>query len=346
VPFGLIQGLDDAIGRYPSPNDGGPTWHGLIMDTNPPDDTHWWYRLSEVERPPEQYWQFFRQPGGLLEVGGEFIENQEAENLENLKLIDEHYYLTKSIGKTKAHIRVYYCNQYGFVIDGRPVHEEYADAVHCATQPFGPTPGQTVYVGIDFGLTPAAAFGQRLVNGAWAVFDEITTERMGITSFSTVLGPKIAQLQMAGYTVELYGDPAGSQESQTDEQTPFSILKMNGIDCKPAYHNNDPIIRRESLAKPMTRLIDGKPGFLLSPSCKMLRKALQGGYCYRKVGVVGEERYHEKPDKNAYSHIAEACEYMVLGAGEGLSLIQQTPKINMANFYMPSFSRDGQGWML
>jgi hypothetical protein len=346
IPFGIIQGLDDCIGRYNL--EAGHQWHGMILDTNPPDDTHWWYRLSEIERPDKQYWEFFKQPGGLIEIDGEYIENEEAENIENLRIIDPHYYKTRSIGKTKDHIKVYYCNTYGFIVDGKPVHEEYNDAFHCAHEPLRPTPGLLITVGIDFGLTPAAAFGQRQTNGSWYVFDEITTEHMGTMRFADLLGPRLNQLKNQGFDIEIYGDPAGSQESQTDEQTPFKILQAKGIMAQPAYHNNDPIIRREALYKPLTRIIDGKPGFVLSPSCKMLRKALQGGYCFKKMAVAGEERYQEKPYKNQYSHIAEAAEYMVVGAGEAQAVVGDNAgdNIDMSGFYEPVFTPDGQGWMI
>ena len=48
--------------RYPSMRDGGPSWSGLIMDTNPPDDDSWWYKLFEEEKPGNA--RLFKQPGG------------------------------------------------------------------------------------------------------------------------------------------------------------------------------------------------------------------------------------------------------------------------------------------
>jgi hypothetical protein len=54
------------IGRYPSLHlHGGPSWIGVIMDTNPPDDDSWYYKLAE--NPPEG-WEFFKQPGGIYKV--------------------------------------------------------------------------------------------------------------------------------------------------------------------------------------------------------------------------------------------------------------------------------------
>jgi hypothetical protein len=39
IPKTIIEAMDSRIGRYPSPRDGGASWYGMIMDTNPPDDT-------------------------------------------------------------------------------------------------------------------------------------------------------------------------------------------------------------------------------------------------------------------------------------------------------------------
>ena len=30
---------------------GGFNWSGVVMDTNPPDTDHWWYRVAEEETP-------------------------------------------------------------------------------------------------------------------------------------------------------------------------------------------------------------------------------------------------------------------------------------------------------
>ena len=315
VPFGLIGGLDDAVGRFPRVEDGGCTWRGVIMDTNAPDDDHWWYQMAEVEDLDPKYWQFFRQPGGLIEKDGQFYNNPEAENIDNL---EPEYYYTRAQGQKPQHIRIYYCNQYGFISDGKPVHEEFVDATHMSPIELEFIKGSPIYVGIDFGLTPAALFGQRLkTNGRWLVIDELTTEHMGISRFADELKPILNRLTNDGFTLDIYGDPAGSQEAQTDERTPFQILEAKGIPCKPAASNNDPILRREALYQPLSRMIDGKPGMLISPRCRKFRKGMNGGYHYKRVQVSGQERYEDKPYKNEYSHIVEAGEYMAQGAGEG-----------------------------
>ena len=58
----------------------------------------------------------------------------------------------------------------------------------------------------------------------------------------------------------------------------------------------------------------------------MLRKGLAGAFKYKRLAVTGEERYHDKRDKNPYSHPCEALEYGLLGEGEGDYLVTSGPK--------------------
>ena len=48
-----------------------------------------------------------------------------------------------------------------------------------ATEELEPIPDRPIYVGLDFGLTPAALFGQITENGQWRWLDELVTEDMG-----------------------------------------------------------------------------------------------------------------------------------------------------------------------
>jgi len=659
MPKGVIDVLGDRVGQYPALKDGGCTRRGVILDTNSPDDDHWWYHLAEEARPDN--WEFFTQPGGLIEVDGQFINNPLAENIVNL---EPNYYLTRMGGKDADYIRVYYCNQYGFIKEGKPVYPEYIDAVHCAETVLSPVPGVPVHVGLDFGLcyskdtevltregwkffkdvddkkdtvitlnpetfnieytpinfkveydydgelisfdsqnfnfmvtpehitpftkrdtphkiqfisagdlmdhskshryiqlygnwtkgkdirlfdipddmissfmgwyisegstevrgnsfrvtiaqqkdneeldslmkdsrwphsykwvknkygwrctvsidfgnylkrlgkakdkyvpdeiryakrdsiklflesyiagdghvrtkakknngigrkcrneivcatlsdklkdnlqelalkigytssariqkgrtsympdgraitssdlwvvsfkridraeilphhvsrenyqgkiyclnvpyhtlyirrngktcwngnTPAASFAQRLPIGRWIVFDELVTEDMGAVSFAKILKTKLLG-EYGGYEFEVWGDPSGDNRAQTDEVTPFQIMRANGVPARPAP-SNDPVLRREAVVASMKGLaMDGKPAFLLSPKCRVLRKAMAGGYYYRRVQVTGEARFQDKAEKNKYSHVAESLQYLFLGAGEGRGLVQE-----------------------
>ena len=82
MPKAVLDMCTQRVGRFPAVRFGGPSWTGVVMDTNPPDDDHFYYRMAEKEHPKD--WAFFRQPGGLLEMGGELKANPLAENIENL----------------------------------------------------------------------------------------------------------------------------------------------------------------------------------------------------------------------------------------------------------------------
>lgn len=306
IPKAVLDMLIGRLGRYPSQRQGGPTWYGAILDTNPPDEDHWWYKLFEEQRPDT--YKLFRQPSGL---------SKDAENLQNLP---RGYYTNMQAGKDQQWIDVYVHGKYGFVVDGRPIWEEYQDDVHFAPDGFMVPHDSTIAIGIDFGLTPAATLGYKNEFGQWLIFDEIVTESMGAVNFAKVLGQRMRE-EWPYATFEIYGDPAGEQRSQTDETTPFEILNAAGINAIPAP-TNDFTLRREAVANALTRLaFNGKPGLIIGPRCKNLRKAMSGGYKYKRMQVSGDERYQDKPDKNMYSHVAESLQYMLVGQGEDLRVI-------------------------
>ena len=37
---------------------------------------------------------------------------------------------------------------------------------------------------------------------------------------------------------------------------------------------------------------------------------------FRRLQVSGSDRYVDKPEKNIYSHVCDAAQYLMLGAGE------------------------------
>lgn len=312
LPRAVIDMADLRHGRYPSMADGGckPSWHGMVGDYNAPDEDHWLFEMAEEIHP--RGWKFFRQPGGVQKIDGEWVANPDAENLVNLP---EEYYIRGMEGKRDDWISVNLANEYGFVRDGKPVWPEYVDSVHCASDVLEIDPSLDIHIGIDFGLTPAAVFGQLTETGQWRIVDELVTDNMGAARLAIELKHKMATMKGDGFLIT--ADPAGEQRAQTDESTPFDMLENGGLTAQPA-DTNDPLIRIEAVAAPMKRLaMDGEPGFIISPVCRHLRKALSGAYCYRRIQVVGDERFRDVPDKNMYSHVSDALQYLMLGGGEG-----------------------------
>ena len=88
-----------------------------------------------------------------------------------------------------------------------------------------------------------------------------------------------------------------------------------------AAPSQDLTLRRAAVVSCLTRLVDGKPGLVVSPACRTLRTGFQGAYCYRRLRVTGDERYTDKPDKNKFSHPHDALQYLLSGAGEGRAVL-------------------------
>lgn len=304
---GVFDMLTQRVGRYPSKKRGGPTWSGVIMDTNPPDDDHWYYKLAEEQK--YEGFEFFKQPGGLHKVLDKWVPNPAAENIENLPN-GHNYYLRQVAGKTEEWIKVFLGGGYGAVFDGKRVFPEYNDDIHC--REIEVMQGLPLLIGLDYGLTPAAAICQITPRGQFRILDECVAEDMGIYQFARdILKPHLA-MHYPKFQIIAIGDPAGNRRSDSDEKTCFQILAEEMIPAVPAI-TNEPVARREALAKPMLRMIDGNPGFLVSPKAKTIRKGLNGGYHYKRV-QVGGERYRDVPEKNKYSHPVEAGEYAALHA--------------------------------
>jgi hypothetical protein len=289
VPWSVIEALQGRVARFPAVKDGGCTWAGVILDTNPPDSDSAWYEYFE-ERCPDNA-EIFKQPSGL------------AEDAENLSHLPANYYSNLAKGKDADFVTVYIHGKYGYVKDGKPVYPEYNDTIHC--RECGPIKGRAIRRGWDFGLTPAVTFSQLLPSGQWVVFDELCADSLGIDRFSDTVLSHVA-LNYQGYTFEDYGDPAGDQKAQTDEKTCFEILRAKGINIQGGEQT--PAIRIESVKKPLNSMIGGQPGFVLHPRCKMLRKGFLGKYRYRRL-QTSDDRYTEKPDKNEYSHPHDALQY-------------------------------------
>lgn len=301
IPKAIVDALTGRVGRYPSKNMGGCTWSGILMDTNPPDDQSWWHMHSEGDVP--EGWEFFKQPSG---------RSPQAENLKNLP---DNYYKRIMAGKDEDWVKVYVDGEYGFVTEGKPVFSMYRDSVHCAKSALEPLPDIALTIGMDFGLTPSAVIGQKLPNGQLRIIDEFVTDNCGLSRFKELLSSYLVQHYPSHEVTIGWGDPAGNARDQ-EERTAFDIVNA-GMKWKiKLAPSNDFTIRQEVVISALNRMVDGEPGFLISPKCKILRKGFSGGYHFRAVRTGNGQMYHDIPTKNSFSHPHDALQYWCLGSGE------------------------------
>lgn len=365
-PKATIDKVTERVRRFPALVDGGPTWSGVIMDTNAPPEHHWWPILSGQSPMPEwmdaeerlmlerpDNWQFFVQPPGVLEVRDAagvltgYEPNPLAENIANL---DPNYYRDLIRGKDAHYIRVQVMNKLGQLKNGKPVHADFKREVHVAKQPLPYRPDMDLWIGIDYGRSPAVLILQRPF-GRWVVLREIIGHATGLRGFlQRKVLPILAEhypfhvtnfryigdddRQKRGIPGEVkpwggmtraklagvrgYGDPAGDDMVQTADESPAMIARAMGLPVFSAP-SNDVRIRLEAVDSCLRQIDEGIPYLLIDPSCVRLIAGFEGGYRFDKAKG---EAFLEKPDKNEFSHPQDALQYVLLGGGEGNRLIR------------------------
>ncbi len=375
LPYAVVKGSRERIGRYPSQidgytdvydkngkltydapkeldedgnvlfnDDGTPqykpcTRKSLLMDTNPPEDDHWWYQLaedgclrtnqsSEAKRAVSEIFFFCRGPSPFIIVNGEYIDNPKAENIKFLPG-GYKYYRDMLAGNTEDHINVMVMGNYGTIKDGKPVYPQYNDRIHCPEKALGVIEDLPIGLGWDGGLTPSCIIGQQTKRGQLRVIAELTSEDMGVRQFARDIVKPF--LQKNFYNIEIafsYIDPASAGRGEAEAKSAMGILNDDyiddnedgdilqplnmGFETEPAP-TNDPTKRIDAVNSYLIKLVDGEPGYLVSRKCPMIRRGKIGGYQYKRVQVSGEARFKDKPDKNKYSHPADAEQYMALG---------------------------------
>lgn len=341
MPKAIIDACTMRVGRFPSMREGGPSWYGMICDTNAPEDDHWWpimagdAPLPEFISPEEalmlrkpEGWRFFNQPPAMKEIkdkDGHVTGYEISEQAENRMHLTPEYYSKIITGKAKDWIDVYVMNRLGTVSEGKPVYPEYTEEEHRSKDPLDVNPARTIWVGLDFGFTPAAVFAQCSARGQWVLLKELVPDDISTPEFARIVKQTIAELLCNDrQRVRIYGDPAGNIRSnkREDKKNTFQILKANGVQAHAAP-SNDVTLRLETVKSVLNRFVDGQPGILVGPECPTIAKGFNGGYCYRRIGTSGSARYELEPMKNKYSHPHDALQYLLLGAGEGRKLKSQ-----------------------
>lgn len=334
---GIIDDVIGRTGRYPSKRDGGHTWAGCFMDTNAPGETHWLplmmgealipETMPEEEREglkkPED-WHYYVQPGALLEDKDEqgrhigWLANPKAENINNLTDGFD-YYFKRAGGKANSWVRVNFCNKLGQLVAGKAVWPTFEREKHVSKSPIAFDPNFELLVGFDStGRRPAAVFGQ-VVRGHWYILGELLGSDTNAEKFAPEMRRMISRLTRDTTkisAVRFFRDPH-MEKSQIDDRTIDAVFLKNGMRLMPAPGGNG-IAHRLTTVE--TLFDNGR--ITISPICTMLIASCEGGYCYRKLKIAGNDIFEDVPDKrNGYSDLPDGLQYLVLGAGEGRSMM-------------------------
>ncbi len=289
--------LKNRIGRYPS---ACPCRFG-IETTNPPDVEHLTYSQFKWTTPP---------PGPIPER--QPLENHvgfwqpAGENSKNLR---PGYYddLRRDYAENKDWADMYVDGKPGVIIHGKLIYNNFRSSYHQADAPLVWARGP-LYRGWDnSGNTPAAVVVQVPRALHYQIMAEFTTDREGIVDFTRRVVAECNQ-RWPGAKWTDFGDPAG-ENKYSKKDGGFTSNKQlqketSGVDVQPSEQNLR--ARIESVEQTLGRI----DGLLIDPSCIRLLNGFLGGYCYPKIGVSG--RYGEDPEKNRFSHVHDALQYLMV----------------------------------
>jgi hypothetical protein len=291
-------------GRYPSKIAGGPTWYGLIMESNSFNEDSPWYELLEEELPSN--WGYFVQPSGL---------SPDAENVENLPAT---YYEDLITANSEDWVKQYVENKIQGSLAGQAVFaNSFIPDFHISTDEIPVTSGYPLCIGMDFARHPAAIITQIDHQGRFNVLAELEAPNMGLEKFIfRYLVPLLATKRFVNKSVYIVGDPSGVARGNIGEESIFEALKRLGYIAYPAMTNYiDPRLR--AVEKYMVRQIGGKAGFLVDKlHCPLLIRALRSEYRFkqRKNGEM-----EEKPDKRRpWADLSDALQYACLGSSPAI----------------------------
>jgi len=333
VPKAALAHMKGRVNRYPSKAFcQEPYWSGIIADTNPCPTNHWIYEDFEEHHHDNHI--LFKQPPGLLKnEDNKWIRNPNADNASHLP---DDYYVKLSQGQSQEFINVFCLGIWGTVGFGKSVYPEFNSDLH-AVEDIEAIQGEPLFLGVDFGLTPACIVGQVSARGQVRLLKEFVGIDVGLrTFFESIVIPGIQKAFPYCQIGSCVADPSGAARDQIlDEMSCISELNSLGIKTEAARTNMlEP--RIASVRYFLNRMIDGKPAFVLSKKgCPVLYNAFVKEYVYKRIAVAGEERYKEAPDKNMASHISDATQYLCLSLSSDNILIEKQANNQSVNMFNP-----------
>lgn len=372
LSYAVLKALRERSGRYPAridhyddtetykaPRDENGDIQpckrkAIVMDTNPPDDEHWWYQLdvdgclkkeadkAAAKKEVSRLFDFFNTPPPLLYADGKYEKNPAAENIKYLPK-GYQYYFDMIGGNTWDHINVMVLGNYGTIRDGKPVYPEYNDAIHSSENLKG-AEGFPICLGWDFGLTPSCIIGQMTDTGQVRILAELVTEDMHVRQFARDVVKPFLSRHFNNVDIGFStADPSGTGRGDAEGKSPIGILNDEyvdddefndvplemGFETVPATVNgqpcNDPSTRLDAVKSFLIRMVgSGEPGIIIRRgTCSTIRKGFQGQYRYKKVQTAGKtEVYHDKPVKDKFSHPHDALQYLCMGFKGGYNPVK------------------------
>lgn len=307
-------GRDPARGKVGLANRPDVPYGAIYADCNAPAPDSWVYRDFWGPTKPPSY-RLFRQPGGM---------EPEAENL---AAVGREYYAAQI--EANRHrpwwIKTKIFNEPGYSRETDVVFEKFVESRHVSPVELKVFPEIPVMIGVDGGLTPAAAFLQNMPDGEIRILAEVPLDRGDELDLARHINELTGSPRFAGCEFHLVLDPS---EFAGDDTTNGSRAKRLGKALSLVPHRaptNEPEARHKPIRGALERnLSGGRPGLLIDGAhCFVVRRGFAGTFQYRRVrGTDDRSNVIKNPD----SHVCEAAEYASLTSGTAAATQRQSER--------------------
>jgi hypothetical protein len=286
-------------------------WSGIFGDTNPPEEDSWIYDLFEVDRP--RGYTMLVQPPAVIKTKEGYIINPNAENICNIPNGEEEF-VKMTDGKTENFIRVYLMGEYGTITEEKKVYQNYNDNIH-SRENIALSAKDPLILAADLGTVAPTMLLAQYVNGRLLVQKEFCGQFMTIAELveNSVVPWLTMHCDKMPLQIVLH-DPADTYDGAEQLREFFGVLVQPGV-------TNAKEVRIDSVTKWLNRLIVGQVAIEIDRGgCPQLRKGFNGKYYYKRLRIIGEEKYTEEPNKNhPYSDVHDCLQYICTWLNKELS---------------------------
>lgn len=320
LPGDAVGSLIGRLGRFPPPHtvsdDAKPGFGCVMCDFNAPNTSNWTY--EKFFRAPSAGTKIYVQPSGL---------SPEAENPVLRKLKPDYY--QSLMGEMEDwQVERFIKNRVGFSRSGQPVYGEFSRDRHVAPAQLMPWPGRPILMGGDGGNDAALVFGQKNWDGRIQDLQCIVTpdghkadaETLGEAAREVVAG------EYAHHAVVGMLDPTCWDFNNKQRDAPSwaeSFIEASGIPCIPCPTNAiGPRLR--AVRKELNLTVGAAPGLQIDPTRnEVLTEGFTAGYRVKKLRAGEDVKYAELPEKNHFSHVHDARQYLAMLRGAHTEVVDQ-----------------------
>jgi len=259
-----------------------------ILETNPPDISHWIYKRWVLDHRPD--YQFFSMSS------------------RKNPFLPPHYVSNLCQEYPPEWIERYIDGKWGYTPKGAPVYGNvFKEDVH--TGEFHFVPSLPLYRSWDFGWHhPCVVFAQEGVDESFRVLREFMGDRTFIRPFAQQVLTLTNRLFGGAHVID-FCDPAGAQSS---DKGPSSVQELNYLGIYPTWRPSNVVEGLELITRMLQTLKGGKPWLLFDKAgCPILIQGFKGGYHRKKDKNTGA--FSDEPVKDGfYEHSQDALRYMVV----------------------------------